>query len=85
MQTEIVTTLKRQATRILADVRQSREPVLITEHGKPSAYLVDVQSFEIMQKRMRILDGIAKGERAILEKRLSTQDEAKNKMKKWLK
>ncbi len=85
MQTEIVTTLKRQATRILADVKQSREPVLITEHGKPSAYLVDVQSFEMMQKRMRILDGIAKGERAILEKNLFTQDEAKTKMKKWLK
>jgi len=85
MQTEIVTTLKRQATRILADVKQSREPVLITEHGKPSAYLVDVQSFEMMQKRMRILDGIAKGERAVLEKNLFSQDEAKTKMKKWLK
>ena len=84
MQTEIVTTLKRQATRILADLKQSREPVLITEHGKPSAYLIDVRSFEKMQKRMRILDGIAKGERAILEKRLSTQDEAKKIMKKWL-
>ena len=85
MQTEIVTTLKRQATRILADVKQSREPVLITEHGKPSAYLVDVQSFERMQKRMRLLDGIAKGERAVLEKHLYTQDDAKDIMQKWLK
>ncbi|MEA3466721.1 MAG: type II toxin-antitoxin system Phd/YefM family antitoxin [Thermodesulfobacteriota bacterium] len=84
MQTEIVTTLKRQATRILADIRQSREPVLITEHGKPSAYLIDAESYDLMQDRMKILDGIAKGERALLEDRLYTQKQAKDKMKKWL-
>ncbi len=84
MKTELVTTLKRQATRILADLRESKVPVLITEHGTPSAYLVDVSMFELMQDRMRILEGIARGERAILENRTLTQDEAKRRMKKWL-
>jgi len=84
MKTELVTTLKRQATQILSDLRNSGEPVLITEHGKPSAYLVDVDSFEFMQGRMKILEGIARGERAILEKRIYTQDQAKRKMIKWL-
>lgn len=63
--TEIVTTLKRQATRLLADVRETKEPVLITEHGKPSAYLVDAASFDLMRDRMTILEGIARGERAL--------------------
>ena len=84
MRIEIVTTLKRQATKILADLRESRDPILITEHGKPSAYLVDVESFELMQDRMRILEGIARGERALLEKRTYTQEQAKSKIKKWL-
>ena len=84
MKTELVTTLKRQATRVLADLRESGEPVLITEHGKPSAYLVDVDSYEFMQERMHILEGIARGERAILEKRTFTQAQAKQRMAKWL-
>ncbi len=84
MKTELVTTLKRQATRILSDLHITGEPVLITEHGKPSAYLVDVDSYEFTQSRMQILEGIARGERAVLEKRTYTQDEAKQKMKKWL-
>ena len=84
MKTELVTTLKRQATRILSDLHTSGEPVLITEHGKPSAYLVDVDSFEFTQSRMQILEGIARGERAVLERRTYTQDEAKRKMEKWL-
>ena len=84
MKTELVTTLKRQATRVLSDLRESGEPILITEHGKPSAYLVDVDSFEDMQNRMSILEGIARGERAILEKRTFSNAEAKRRMKKWL-
>ncbi len=84
MKTELVTTLKRQATRVLADLRDSGEPVLITERGKPSAYLVDVESFEFMQSRMNLLEGIARGERAILENRTLSHDDAKKKMKRWL-
>ena len=57
MKTELVTTLKRQATKILADLRASKEPVLITEHGQPSAYLLDVDDYEMMQNRIRILRG----------------------------
>jgi len=84
MRTELVTTLKRQATRILADLHESKDPVLITEHGVPSAYLVDVAAFDMMQDRMAILDGIARGERAILEGRTLTHAEAKGRMRKWL-
>jgi len=45
----------------LAELHDSKEPVLITEHGQPSAYLVDVQDYEMMQNRIEILDGLAKG------------------------
>ena len=85
MRIELVTTLKRQATKILADLRKSKEPVLITEHGQPSAYLVDVEDFELMQARMRLLEGLSRGERAIQEGRTLTQKEAKKAMAKWLK
>lgn len=52
MKTELVTTLKLQATKILADLHASKKPVLNTEHGKPSAYLVDFDDYEQMQNRM---------------------------------
>ncbi|ENM3829541.1 TPA: type II toxin-antitoxin system Phd/YefM family antitoxin, partial [Vibrio cholerae] len=62
MKVELVTSLKRQATKILADLHDTKEPVLITEHGKPSAYLIDVDDYEFMQNRLAILEGIARGE-----------------------
>lgn len=85
MKVELVTSLKRQATKILADLHDSKEPVLITEHGKPSAYLVDVDDYEFMQNRLAILEGIAKGERAITEGKVLAHNDAKDKMSKWLK
>ena len=84
MKVELVTSLKRQATKILADLHDTKEPVLITEHGKPSAYLVDVDDYQFMQNRLAILEGIARGERAISEGKALSHEEAKDKMSKWL-
>jgi prevent-host-death family protein len=85
MRVELVTTLKRQATKILAELHTSKEPVLITEHGQPSAYLVDVEDYEFMQQRMAILEGVARGEQAIRNGNTLSNQEAKEKMSKWLK
>ena len=85
MKTELVTRLKRQATKILADLHKTKEPVLITEHGQPSAYLVDVEDYEYTQNRMKILEGIARGEKAVFEGRIYSESEAEERMSKWLK
>ena len=84
MKTELVTTLKRQATRLISELQESRSPILITEHGKPAAYLVDVESYDAQQDRVRILEGIARGERAVQEGNVLTHDQAKKRMKRWL-
>ena len=76
MRTELVTTLKRQATELLSDVERDKEPILITQHGLPTAYLVDVESYELMQQRMNILEGIARGEQAIAEGRAVSHAQA---------
>ena len=85
MKVELVTSLKRQATKILADLHSSKEPVLITEHGQPSAYLVDIKDYELMQQRLALLEGLSRGERDLLHGRTYSQNEAKEKMRKWLK
>ena len=84
MKVELVTTLKRQATRILKELNVDKEPILITEHGRPSAYIVDVESFEKTQQRLELLEGLARGEEAIRKGRTLEQEQAKARMEKWL-
>jgi prevent-host-death family protein len=85
MRTELVTTLKRQATELLSDIERDKKPILITQHGLPSAYLVDVESYLLMQQRMAVLEGIARGEQAIAEGRVATYAQARKRLGRWLK
>jgi prevent-host-death family protein len=85
MRTELVTTLKRKATELISELSRDKEPILITQHGLPSAYLVDVESFESLKGRIKLLEGIARGERAVEDGRTLSHEEAKSKMSRWLK
>lgn len=85
MRTELVTTLKRQATELLSELERNKEPILITQHGLPSAYLVDVETYETLLQRMSLLEGIARGEKAIEDGRVVSHAQAKQRMARWLK
>lgn len=84
MKTELVTTLKRKATEIISTLQDDRSPVLITQHGRPAAYLIDVETFEGLQKKLSILEGIALGEQAVLDRRTVSNEDAKARFTKWL-
>lgn len=83
MRTELVTTLKRQAKVLLAELERDEEPILITQHGLPSPYLIDVESYNRQQERMAILEGIARGEMAVADDRVMPHDEANVRLARW--
>ena len=85
MRTELVTTLKRKATELLTELESDRTPILITQHGLPAAYLIDVATFEQLQQRLGLLEGIARGEKAIEDGRVLTHAAARKRMARWLK
>ena len=85
MKTELVTTLNRKATEIISSLQEDRSPVLITQHGRPAAYLIDVETFEGLQRKLSILEGIALGEQALREGRTVSNEDAKLRFEKWLK
>ncbi len=82
--TKPVTAVKRHATEILAELHRTREPIVITEHGRQSAVLVDIDSYDQLQRRLALLAGIARGERAFAEGRTVTQAQAKKRLSRWL-
>jgi hypothetical protein len=85
MRAALVTRLKRKAIRLLADPARTRPPIAITQHGIPSAHLVDVETGNARQQRLKLLEAIAHGERAFEEGRVVTHAQARRRMARWLK
>lgn len=60
-------------------------PILLTEQGKPKAYLLSAKSFEAMQHRLSVLEGIALGEADVRKGRLVSHTEVGKRLARWLK
>ncbi|BDU73707.1 type II toxin-antitoxin system Phd/YefM family antitoxin [Mesoterricola silvestris] len=79
-----VTEIKRHATEIIDQLRVDRVPVLITEHGREAAVMLDVATYKGMLHRLELLEIISKGEQAFTEGRVSSHADVKARMaKRW--
>ena len=82
--TKPVTEVKRHATEIIAQLQTDRVPVMITEHGRSAAVLIDVETYDSLNARLSLLEGIARGERAFSEGRIVSHEDAKKRLGRWL-
>ena len=64
---------------------QSDSPAQLVQENGVSAYLVDAKSYEAMQRRLKLLEGLARGENAIAEGKIVTHSRAKRRLARWLK
>ncbi len=77
--------LSSQSRALLARLKRERATCLTDSTGRPAAYLVAADTFDNIQSRLHLLEGIVRGERAIREGRVYTQAEARKKLGRWLK
>ena len=60
-----VSDLRKDAAKVLKRVKDSREPVVITQRGRAAAVLLSVEAFEQSERDRELLRLLAKGEREI--------------------
>ena len=60
-----VSDLRQDAANILKKLKQNKEPLIITQRGRATAVLIDVQTYEKSEHEKEILRLLAKGEREI--------------------
>ena len=80
MKGEKVAITKRRSIRFLSEHHSSKAPNLITGNDPLSPNLPDD---DLEQRRIQILEGIAKGEADIIASRCFTDTEARVKLKIW--
>jgi prevent-host-death family protein len=60
-----VTDLRQDAAAVLARVRKSAQPVVITQRGRAAAVIVSAETYERAESERQILKLLARGEREI--------------------
>ena len=60
-----VSDLRQDAAKVLKRVRDSREPIVITQRGRAAAVMLSVEAFEQSERDAELLRLLAKGEREI--------------------
>jgi prevent-host-death family protein len=59
---EPVTVLKSKSAELIGKARRTRQPVIITQNGKPTAVLQDIESFEEQRQALLVLLAISQGD-----------------------
>lgn len=60
-----VSDLRRDAAKVLKKLRNSKEPIIITQRGRAAAVIIGVEAYEKSEHDKEILRLLAKGDREI--------------------
>ena len=60
-----VSDLRQSAAKILKKLRNSQEPIIITQRGRAAAVIIGVEAYEKLEHDKEILRLLAKGDREI--------------------
>jgi prevent-host-death family protein len=60
-----VSDLRQDAAKVLKRVRDSREPLVITQRGRAAAVMLSVEAYERSERDKELLRLLAKGEREV--------------------
>lgn len=81
---EPITSLKRDTAELIARARDRQAPIVITQNGRATAVLQDVESYERQQKALLLLKLISQGERDFEAGRTVSSAQAYRRIEKRL-
>lgn len=65
---------------LIADMKANKRPLIITQHGKSTAVVMDVTEYEAMQEKLELLSDIQTAENQLAEGQGVDHNAAKEKI-----
>ncbi len=82
---EPVTMLKTRSAQLIREARNSRQPIVITQNGKATAVLQDVESYEEQRRALLMLKLMAQGDQELKQDKAVPHETARKRFEKTLK
>jgi antitoxin YefM len=77
-----ISEFRANATNLIEQVNKTKRPLVITQHGKSSAVLLDVKEYEALLDKIELLSDLAEAEEDIKGKRLYSTDKIRELLEK---
>jgi prevent-host-death family protein len=77
-----ISEFRANATNLIDKVNKTKRPLVITQHGKSSAVLLDVREYEALLDKIELLSDLAAAEEDIKNKRVYSNDKIKEMLGK---
>ena len=77
-----ISEFRANATNLIEQVNKTKRPLVITQHGKSSAVLLDVREYEALLDKIELLSDLAEAEEDIKNKRVYLSDKVREMLGK---
>lgn len=77
-----ISEFRANAPSLIAQVHRTKRPLLITQHGKSAAILLDVQEYEAILERLEILTDISEADEEVTKKKFHSSEKALEMVRK---
>ena len=81
---EPVTVLKSRSSQLIRQTHESQQPIVITQNGKATAVLMDIQAYERQRNALHLLKILSQGDQAYLQGRYVRHAEAQQHFRRKL-
>jgi antitoxin YefM len=77
-----ISEFRANATHLIEQVNKTKRPLVITQHGKSSAVLLDVKEYEALLDKIELLSDLVEAEEDIKNKRVYSNDKIREMLGK---
>ncbi|HCI69337.1 MAG TPA: prevent-host-death family protein [Balneola sp.] len=81
---EPLSEFRKKSADFVKRLKKDKRPIVLTQHGKSAAVLMDVSEYERIAERMEMLEDLLEAKQQVEQGNTFTMDEAKERIEKHL-
>ena len=75
-----VSEFRAHATSFIQKVKEDHRPLILTQHGKSSAVLMDVRDYQELKEKLELLEAVETGREQVRQKQVTSHTGAKKQI-----
>jgi len=81
---EPLSAFRKKSADFIKRLKKDKQPIILTQHGKSAAVLMDVAEYERLNKKLELLEDLLEAKQQVQQGETYTMEEAKERINKHL-